>query len=54
MQSAFAYKDIELVMQSTESMVDVVGKFHTKIVKMCGAETNRTRKPSKREIAEGE
>lgn len=53
-EAPFAYKDIELVMQSQKALVDVVGKFTPKIVKMCGAETNRTRKPGKREVAEGE
>src|SRR6187200_3570871 len=43
-EAPFAYKDIELVMQSQKALVDVVGKFTPKIVKMCGAETNRTRK----------
>ncbi len=47
-EAPFAYKDIELVMQSQRALVDVVGKFTPKIVKMCGAETNRTRKNNKR------
>src|SRR6478672_7262044 len=53
-EAPFAYKDIELVMQSQKALVDVVGKFTPKIVKMCGAETNRTRKVSKRDKVEGE
>ncbi|CAN5616060.1 RtcB family protein [soil metagenome] len=53
-EAPFAYKDIELVMQSQKQLVEVVGKFTPKIVKMCGAETNRVRKPSKREVVEGE
>ncbi len=53
-EAPFAYKDIELVMQSQKQLVDVVGKFTPKIVKMCGAETNRIRKPSKREAIDGE
>jgi tRNA-splicing ligase RtcB len=53
-EAPFAYKDIELVMQSQKALVDVVGKFTPKIVKMCGAETNRTRKVSKRDVVEGE
>ena len=53
-EAPFAYKDIELVMQSQKALVDVVGKFTPKIVKMCGAETNRTRKPGKRDVVEGE
>ena len=43
-EAPFAYKDIELVIQSQKALVDVVGKFTPKIVKMCGAETNRIRK----------
>jgi tRNA-splicing ligase RtcB len=35
-EAPFAYKDIEVVMQSQESLVDVVGKFTPKIVKMDG------------------
>ena len=53
-EAPFAYKDIEVVMQSQKALVDVVGKFTPKIVKMCGAETNRTRKASKRDAVEGE
>ncbi len=45
-EAPFAYKDIEVVMQHQKALVDVVGKFTPKIVKMCGAETNRTRKKS--------
>jgi tRNA-splicing ligase RtcB (3'-phosphate/5'-hydroxy nucleic acid ligase) len=33
-ESPFAYKDIELVMQSQKALVEVVGKFTPKIVKM--------------------
>lgn len=36
-ESPFAYKDIEVVMQSQKQLVDVVGKFTPKIVKMDGA-----------------
>ncbi|MFT3949558.1 MAG: RtcB family protein [Agriterribacter sp.] len=36
-ESPFAYKDINVVMQSQKSLVDVVGKFTPKIVKMDGA-----------------
>ena len=53
-EAPFAYKDIEVVMQSQKQLVEVVGKFTPKIVKMCGAETNRVRKPSKREAIDGE
>lgn len=53
-EAPFAYKDIEVVMQHQKALVDVVGKFTPKIVKMCGAETNRTRKNNKRDVVEGE
>lgn len=53
-EAPFAYKDIEVVMQSQKQLVEVLGKFTPKIVKMCGAETNRIRKPSKREAIDGE
>lgn len=53
-EAPFAYKNIEVVMQHQKALVDVVGKFTPKIVKMCGAETNRTRKNNKRETVEGE
>src|ERR1051325_1869956 len=36
-EAPFAYKDIEVVMQSQKALVDVVGKFTPKIVKMDGA-----------------
>ena len=36
-ESPFAYKDIEGVMKSQQQLVDVVGKFTPKIVKMDGA-----------------
>jgi tRNA-splicing ligase RtcB len=36
-ESPFAYKDINLVMQSQKALVDVVGTFTPKIVKMDGA-----------------
>ena len=35
-EAPFAYKDINEVMQSQSSLVDIVGKFTPKIVKMCG------------------
>jgi tRNA-splicing ligase RtcB len=46
-EASFAYKDINAVMQSQTALVDVIGKFTPKIVKMCGAETNQWRKPKK-------
>jgi tRNA-splicing ligase RtcB len=36
-ESPFAYKDIEVVMQSQKALVEVAGKFTPKIVKMDGA-----------------
>ncbi|OJY81486.1 MAG: RNA-splicing ligase RtcB [Sphingobacteriales bacterium 40-81] len=36
-ESPFAYKDINVVMQSQKALVDIVGKFTPKIVKMDGA-----------------
>lgn len=36
-ESPFAYKDIEVVMQAQKALVDVVGTFTPKIVKMDGA-----------------
>jgi tRNA-splicing ligase RtcB len=53
-EAPFAYKDINAVMQSQTSLVDVVGKFTPKIVKMCGAETNQWRKSKKAKVIEGE
>ncbi|WP_300598470.1 RtcB family protein [Niabella sp.] len=35
-EAPFAYKDIEVVMKSQRALVDVVGKFTPKIVKMAG------------------
>ncbi len=43
-ESPFAYKDIEVVMQSQLALVDVVGKFTPKIVKMDGAKHRSWRK----------
>jgi len=50
-ESPFAYKDIYEVMQSQKALVDTVGKFTPKIVKMDGAK-NRSWK-NKKEV-EGE
>lgn len=36
-ESPFAYKNIEVVMQSQKALVDIVGRFTPKIVKMDGA-----------------
>ncbi len=35
-EAPFAYKDIETVMRSQQALVDIVGKFIPKIVKMDG------------------
>ncbi|MFN8250993.1 MAG: RtcB family protein [Ferruginibacter sp.] len=48
-ESPFAYKDIEQVMQSQKALVDVVGRFTPKIVKMDGAK-HRGWKKGKEEI----
>jgi len=51
-ESPFAYKDIELVMKSQQQLVDVVGKFTPRIVKMDGAKHKSWGK--KREEVQGE
>jgi tRNA-splicing ligase RtcB (3'-phosphate/5'-hydroxy nucleic acid ligase) len=48
-ESPFAYKDIEVVMQSQKALVDIVGKFTPKIVKMDGAK-HRSWKKDKTEV----
>lgn len=45
-EAPFAYKDIEVVMQSQHALVDIVGKFTPKIVKMCGDAPKQWRKKS--------
>ena len=40
-EAPMAYKDIEMVMKSQSSLVDVVGKFMPKIVKMDGTEPKK-------------
>ena len=49
-ESPFAYKDIDLVMKSQQSLVDVVGKFVPKIVKMDSAQPRSFRKKRSNEI----
>jgi tRNA-splicing ligase RtcB (3'-phosphate/5'-hydroxy nucleic acid ligase) len=49
-ESPFAYKDIELVMKSQSQLVDIVGKFTPKIVKMDGAKHRTWGKKGKEEI----
>ena len=51
-EAPFAYKDIETVMQSQKALVDTVGKFTPKIVKMDGTAPKIWRKKS--EVVEGE
>jgi tRNA-splicing ligase RtcB len=43
-EAPFAYKDINVVMQSQKALVDVVGRFTPKIVKMDGAQSKQWRK----------
>src|SRR6186713_1893672 len=49
-ESPFAYKDIEVVMQSQKALVDVVGRFTPKIVKMDGAKHRSWGKKGKDEL----
>lgn len=49
-ESPFAYKDIEEVMQSQKALVDVVGKFTPKIVKMDGAKHRSWEKKGREEV----
>jgi tRNA-splicing ligase RtcB len=51
-EAPFAYKDIEEVMKSQKHLVDVIGKFNPKIVRMDGASHKQWRK--KRDEAVGE
>lgn len=58
-EAPFAYKNIETVMQSQQALVDVVGKFTPKIVKMAGGDAPKPwQKPpaanSKEILVEGE
>lgn len=48
-ESPFAYKDINVVMQSQKALVDVVGKFTPKIVKMDGAKHRSWKKDRNRD-----
>jgi tRNA-splicing ligase RtcB len=50
-ESPFAYKDIEVVMQSQKALVDVVGKFTPKIVKMDGAKHKSWGKKGRDDVA---
>ena len=49
-ESPFAYKDIDVVMQSQKALVDVVGKFTPKIVKMDGAKHRSWGRKDKEEV----
>jgi len=52
-EAPFAYKDINAVMRSQSALVDVVGKFTPKIVKMCG-DAPRQERNRKSNTIEGE
>ena len=52
-ESPFAYKDIEVVMQSQGALVEILGRFTPKIVKMDGAK-HRSWKKDKTHTVEGE
>ncbi len=49
-EAPFAYKDIEVVMKSQKQLVDVVGKFTPKIVKMDGAAPKSWRKKKEDDV----
>lgn len=49
-ESPFAYKDINVVMQSQKALVNVVGKFTPKIVKMDGAKQRSWKKDKQPEV----
>lgn len=49
-ESPFAYKDIHEVMQSQKSLVDVVGKFTPRIVKMDGAKHRSWKQKDKEQV----
>jgi tRNA-splicing ligase RtcB len=53
-ESPFAYKDIHVVMQSQKALVDIVGKFTPKIVKMDGAATKQWAKKGIKNLTMGE
>ena len=52
-EAPFAYKDIEAVMQSQKQLIDVIGKFTPKIVKMSGDAPKQWRKKNS-DMVEGE
>jgi len=51
-ESPFAYKDINVVMQSQKALVDVVGKFTPRIVKTAGAKHKIWGKTGREELGE--
>lgn len=53
-EAPFAYKDIETVMKSQKNLVDIVGKFTPKIVKMAGNEIKPWQDKKKKGMVEGE
>ncbi len=50
-ESPFAYKDINVVMQSQKALVDVVGRFTPRIVKMDGAKHRSWERKGREEVA---
>ena len=50
-EAPFAYKDIQQVMQAQKQLVDIVGIFHPKIVKMDGAVPKQWKKKNRNEEA---
>lgn len=53
-EAPFAYKDIEVVMQSQKQLVEIVGKFIPKIVKMDGSTPKQWRKKKDGNVIGGE
>lgn len=51
-EAPFAYKDIETVMKSQTSLVDIIGAFTPKIVKMAGPDTAFWKKKKGAEISD--
>lgn len=49
-EAPFAYKDIETVMSNQSALVDIVGKFTPKIVKMDGAKHKSWNKKNRNEV----
>ncbi len=53
-EAPFAYKDIKVVMQSQNALVDILGKFTPKIVKMCDDAPRQWKKKREGDVVEGE